>query len=443
MRGIFRSLQQPGSYAAIAKSSITLNGKSRYAGEAFEFTGDPARLQGLADIRLFPAVAPRNNSVSGMTWLSPFSQSDGYGSLAEEAVLGLLRREMDIAIGNIGWVDTYNIAPTIREKLKQPIRMYNLAMIVTPPDDGMVVNRNLLQEYSFEEIFYNQFRILYTMFETDSLPRGWDHRINHGVDAVFVPSSFLIESFRNAGVTVPIFHTPAGIDTQMYKPSPRQRARWNGTPKDDQVRFLLCGTLTRRKNIAGAVEAFLEAAGDNPNWSFVIKTQPGHPEFEEFVARPIKAANDPRIKLISERYTREQMIALYHISDVFVWSSFGEGIGLPPQEAMSCGLEVVAGMHSGMLDYMDESRSYPVESDSVRALEFHSMHVEDDWGDVGNWWKPRKDALVKQLRSAASAMGKKARGSKARDWMVANRSQDVTADSILITINEHIVPLLK
>jgi glycosyltransferase involved in cell wall biosynthesis len=441
MRGIFRSLQQPGSYAAVAVTNFTLNGITRKQGEIFEFTGDPTRLQGLAEIRLFPAAS--GGSISGLTWLSPFSQSDGYGSLAEEAVLGLLKQKLDVAIGNIGWVDTYNVAPAIRERLSQPIHMYDLALVMTPPDDGMVSNRNLLQEFHLAPIFKKQFRILYTMFETDTLPKGWDSRINNGVDAVFVPSKFMLESFRNGGVTVPLYHTPAGIDTQMYKPSPRQRSRWAGTPKDDQVRFLMCGTLTRRKNVAGAVEAFQEAAGDNPNWSLVIKTQPGHPEFEEFVSSPVRLASDSRIKLITERYNRDQMVALYHISDVFVWPSFGEGIGLPPQEAMSCGLEVVAGAHSGALDYIDATRAYPVEADLVKALEFKSMHHEDDWGDVGNWWRPRHDDLVKQMRLAAEAVGKKARGSKARDWMVANRGQDVTAHSILKTINEQIVPLLK
>jgi hypothetical protein len=441
MRGIVRSLQQPGSYVAIAHSNITLKGRGYVAGEVFEFTGDPARLMGLADIKLFPSVL--HDRVAGLTWLSPFSQSDGYGSLAEEAVLGLLKQGVGLSIANIGWVDPYNISPTIREELTKPIRMHDVALIMTTPDDGMVTARNPLQEYAFDPIFRNQFRILYTMFETDNLPVGWGNRINSGVNAVFVPSSFLIESFRNAGVTVPIFHTPTGIDTQLYKPSSRQRARWAGTPKDDQTRFLLCGTLTRRKNVAAAVEAFLEVAGDNPNYQFIIKTQPGHPEFQEFVEAPVKAATDSRIKLIAERYTREQMLALYHISDIFVWPSYGEGIGLPPLEAMSCGLEVVAGRHSGALDYLDPSRSYGVDSDLIQALEFKSMHFEDDWGNVGNWWKPRHPALVSQMKAAVAGVGKRSRGNKARDWMVTNRNQELTANSILEAINTHIVPLLK
>jgi glycosyltransferase involved in cell wall biosynthesis len=314
---------------------------------------------------------------------------------------------------------------------------------MTPPDDGMVLYRNLQQEPILDRLYRQQFRILYTMFETDQLPRGWAERINIGTDMVMVPSKFLIETFERSGVQVPVVHTPTGIDTQLYRPGPRQLARHRGQPQDKQIRVLLCGTLTRRKNVAGAVTAFQLAAGDDPNWQLLVKTQPNHPEFDEFVKRPIDEAHDSRIKLITERYTREQMIALYHLSDLFVWPSFGEGIGLPPQEAMSCGLEVVAGAHSGALDFLSERVAYPVEADKVPALEFKSMHAGEDWGNVGNWWAPRLETMAKQLQLAAAATGKIARGPKARDFIARERHQQVTARSILNAIQQHVLPRLS
>jgi glycosyltransferase involved in cell wall biosynthesis len=176
------------------------------------------------------------------------------------------------------------------------------------------------------------------------------------------PLAFLVDSFKNAGVERPVIHTPSGLDEQLYQPGARQKARWSGKPQDDTVRVLMAATMTRRKNVAGGIAAFLEASDGDPNWQLLIKTQPGHAEFDEFVRAPVAAARDPRIKLVAERYTREQMLALYRISDIFLWPSFGEGIGLPPQEAMSCGLEVVAGYHSGALDFISDSRGVPGRS---------------------------------------------------------------------------------
>jgi hypothetical protein len=451
MRGIIRSLQQPGLYRARARSSITINGVAYEPGRYFDFQGDPNRLQGLADIELYPSFALENadrwdvteTRLAGLAWMSPFSQSDGYGSLAVEAVLGLLAQPyLDVSLANMGWVDPYNVPPVIQHKLAEAFKLYEILFMMTPPDDGMVYTRNFRQEPVLTELSQQQFRILYTMFETDNLPQGWAERINYGVDMVFVPSAFLVDSFKRAGVDRPVIHTPTGLDTQLYRPSPRQKARWAGQPKDATVRVLMAATQTRRKNVAGGIAAFQAASAGDPNWQLIIKTQPGHAEFDEFVNKPVQAARDPRIKLIVERYSREQMLALYHISDIFLWPSFGEGIGLPPQEAMSCGLEVVAGYHSGALDFLSDATGYPVPSDLVPALDFKSNHADDNWGDVGNWWQPRPAELAAQLKAAAGAAGPAARGPRARDFIVTERPQPLTARAILAALSTQVLPLL-
>jgi glycosyltransferase involved in cell wall biosynthesis len=450
MRGIIRNLSQPGQYQARALSRITINGQDYPSGRVFDFKGDPNRLQGLAEISLYPSVVRENADrwdvdfprFKGLSWLSPFSQADGYGALAEEAVLGLLKGGLDVSIANMGWVDPYSLAPLIAERLQAAIKFYSVLLLMTPPDDGMVFTRNVMQEQVLDPVLKKQFRVLYTMFETDNLPPAWPGRINYGADMVFVPSSFLVDSFKKAGIDRPVIHTPTGIDEQLYRPSPRQKARWSGHPKDETVRVLMAATMTRRKNVAGGIEAFKLASEGDPHWQLLIKTQPGHPEFEEFVRKPVQAAADPRITLITERYSRAQMLALYHISDIFLWPSFGEGIGLPPQEAMSCGLEVVAGYHSGALDFISAAVAYPVASDLVQALDFKSNHADDNWGDVGNWWKPRPDEMARQLQTAAKAVGQTARGPKARDFIVKERHQQVTAASIMAALEAHVLPLV-
>jgi hypothetical protein len=196
MRGIIRNLEQPGLYRAQARSYVTIDGTGYAPGQIFSFEGDPNRLQGLADITLFPSVVQENFDrwdvsyprFKGLSWLSPFSQSDGYGSLALEAVLGLLKAGIDVAPANMGWVDAYNLPPMIRTRLEQALTMYQVMLLMTPPDDGMVFTRNIMQEQVVDSLFKKQFRILYTMFETDGLPRGWAERINYGADMVFVPS---------------------------------------------------------------------------------------------------------------------------------------------------------------------------------------------------------------------------------------------------------------
>ena len=56
-----------------------------------------------------------------------------------------------------------------------------------------------------------------TMFETWSLPAPWVPRLNE-MDEIWVPTEFNVDSFRRAGVTVPLHVVPGGIDADVYRP---------------------------------------------------------------------------------------------------------------------------------------------------------------------------------------------------------------------------------
>ena len=49
----------------------------------------------------------------------------------------------------------------------------------------------------------------------------------------------------------------------------------------------------------------------------------------------------------------EDLVMLYNAAGVFVFPSFGEGFGLPPLEAMACGIPVIAANNSAMPEILD------------------------------------------------------------------------------------------
>ena len=61
-----------------------------------------------------------------------------------------------------------------------------------------------------EQIF-----IAYSMFESTSIPRIWVKKLNQEFDMVVVPDPYLIEVYKNSGVTVPIFFVPLGVDLDL------------------------------------------------------------------------------------------------------------------------------------------------------------------------------------------------------------------------------------
>ena len=53
----------------------------------------------------------------------------------------------------------------------------------------------------------------------------------------------------------------------------------------------------------------------------------------------------------------EDLVAFYHLCDVFVFASYTEGFGLPPLEAMACGVPVVTTECGGVREFASEQNA--------------------------------------------------------------------------------------
>jgi len=86
--------------------------------------------------------------------------------------------------------------------------------------------------YAATRVLGAEGNIARTMFETDGLPEDWVVALNE-MDEVWVPASFNVTTFRQAGVTVPMFVVPGGVDAKTYRPASARYgcpARGNGVP---------------------------------------------------------------------------------------------------------------------------------------------------------------------------------------------------------------------
>jgi glycosyltransferase involved in cell wall biosynthesis len=103
--------------------------------------------------------------------------------------------------------------------------------------------------------------------------------------------------------------------------------------------ILFFGTLETRKNVSGLVEAFslLDSPGD-----YHLVLAGGHGHGFEIIARAIAASRHAsRIHVLGYVPDRDRA-ALFAAASIFVYPSFFEGFSLPPLEAMSVGVPVVA-----------------------------------------------------------------------------------------------------
>lgn len=191
--------------------------------------------------------------------------------------------------------------------------------------------------------------VLFSMWEADDLPPEMIKNLNKA-DYVIVPSRNSMEVFKRAGYKNRIFICHHGVDTDLF--TYKERIVEPGRA----IRFLWVGAPNSRKGYDLAVKAFFNAFhGTDAKVELYLKsTKFGSGGDFQFMPQH-NAVVDTR------KLPREELVQLYHDSEVFLFPSRGEGAGLPPLEAMATGMPVIAPSYSAMRDYMFPEFSYPCQ----------------------------------------------------------------------------------
>jgi glycosyltransferase involved in cell wall biosynthesis len=107
-----------------------------------------------------------------------------------------------------------------------------------------------------------------------------------------------------------------------------------------QPLVLAVGTLEPRKNHSGLIKAFYEAQKQNhgPKMLALAGGKGWLYEETEQLVRDLHLENAVRFV---GRVSDYDLMTLYSLADVFAFPSFAEGFGVPPLEAMACGVPVI------------------------------------------------------------------------------------------------------
>ncbi|KST59838.1 hypothetical protein AO398_16305 [Methylobacterium sp. GXS13] len=158
-------------------------------------------------------------------------------------------------------------------------------------------------------------------------------------------------------------------------------------------------SFVERKNPLATVRAFQAAFDkDDPTVALIIKTWNKNRIFDAFQVSVWRAIDelirdDPRIRVIDETFTYEQILSMKMACDCYVSLHRAEGFGFGMLEAMQLGRPVIATAYSGNMDFCTPENSYLVDYDLVAVGFDEYLAVER--GCV--WADPK-------IASAAAAM---------------------------------------
>jgi glycosyltransferase involved in cell wall biosynthesis len=157
---------------------------------------------------------------------------------------------------------------------------------------------------------------------------------------------------------------PNAVDLEKFHPVDRPNLP---SPLKEKNYILFVSTLEPRKNVAGLVRAY-RALPSILKERYCLVLAGGRGWKDEAIQAEITAAQAAGEAIITLGYTPdEQLPAIYSGASLFVYPSLYEGFGIPPLEAMACGVPVITANNSSLPEVVG-SAAVKVDANDQAAL---------------------------------------------------------------------------
>jgi glycosyltransferase involved in cell wall biosynthesis len=229
------------------------------------------------------------------------------------------------------------------------------------------------------------YKIGYTPWESTEVPASWYWPMKN-CDEIWTTSDWCRDVFQRLLPEKKIFTYRHGIEERF---APKKR-KYN---TKEPFTFLYIGEPYNRKDGQLVVDTFAKLFGNNENYRLIVKgtlrtaIRVTDPSMPGMFFTPDMLYNN--IKILIEKYTDQEMLALYELADVFVYPTWGEGWGFNPLQAMAMGIPTIS-----TYDWADYKKYITVPIPSSIA--------KSPWQDIhpGNMYKPDKEYFEDAMKNA-------------------------------------------
>jgi glycosyltransferase involved in cell wall biosynthesis len=295
--------------------------------------------------------------IKGIKYIGPIFDCSGYAQACRGNILSLYESGIPITLHPITFE---KIRPDLGEygKILNSLRYkeidYNIVIIHTTPEFW----------HKYKEV--GKTNVGYTIWETSKLHPDWPDYINDNVEKILVGCEWNIEVFESSGVTVPIGVVPHGINVEEFNNV--EPYNISGVSKDDYM-FYSIFQWTERKHPVALIKAYWHAFQNDEKVALVLKVYRGdYSDVEKNAIREtVKKLKEvtpmssyPKMYLILDMLTQDEMLGLHARGDCYVSLDRGEGFGLNPFAAGAAGNSIIVTGFGGALEYAKEDNSYLV-----------------------------------------------------------------------------------
>jgi len=242
-------------------------------------------------------------------------------------------------------------------------------------------------------------------WETDRVPDEWVSQLNR-MDLILVPCKENLFAAKKSGVHTPIELMPYSCDTSKYQ---REFAPYETPGSDGAFKFLAVCQYSKKKGIDPLLKAYFSEFTPEDNALLILKTyfgpNDGPAEREKMrgiiniVRKALRLKSYPKIQLIHEVLSFEDMERLYATADCYCLPSRGEGWGVPHFDALGHGLPAIATKGTGPEVFIDNDCGWLVESHLSPCVDMPHPH-DFMYTAKDNWREPQVNDIRKCMREA-------------------------------------------
>lgn len=267
----------------------------------------------------------------------------------------------------------------------------------------------------FEGLFSpDAIKIASVVYETTEIAPEVVARLNAHCDALIVPDPWLIQTYKNSGVTCPVFALPLVLHLQSLLAQPCKKRV--GKP----FTFGFSGIFFEngRKNHELLLKAFHAEFGAAEKVKLSVHGRQG-PTFSA-IAKPFLPCKN--ISFACKGFTRVTYEEFLASLDCYVTVSKGEGFSIIPREILALGIPCIVANNSAQKTVCASGCVRPITSEIIEpALTEPNLNVE------GNWFNTHQIDVQEALRDVYNHYDHYLRlAQKGREWVKQYLSENLT-----------------
>ena len=294
-----------------------------------------------------------------LTWRveGPFDSSYSLALLNRETALALEELGCDVVLHSTEGLGDFTPSQEFLNKNPKLNKLYQKSLnpsykytqitsrnLYPPRVSDMKSRLNLLHHYAWEE---------------SGFPSEWVEEFNQNLQGITCLSTHIQKILTDNGVIVPLSTSGCGVD-HWEKIIPDESYKLQDS---SNFSFLHVSSCFPRKGVDVLLKAYGKAFSKKDDVTLVIKTfQNPHNKVHQWLEEAKKQNKEyPKVVIIEDDLTSEELKSLYNQCDVLVAPSRAEGFGLPLAEAMLSNLAVITTGWGGQLDFCNDDTAWLID----------------------------------------------------------------------------------